>query len=148
MPYSWDNKDIDKASASELYNWIKNDSTLYDRQYTPINKNLAAKKGGGSYDHTKAAKLFTYLAESGAKRYDEEVNGAPRFKGKIPPYFTKAVRDAVADELRDDFEDEWDNGSYREFVPKKYQSKAKLVVTMKKKSGHRKSTSAGLGGTR
>ena len=143
MPYSWENKDIDQASASELYNWIKNDSVLYDRQYTPINKNLAAKKARGVYNSTLAAKLFGYLAESGAKRYDEEVNGAPKYKGKIPSYFTKKVRDAVAEELRDDFEEEWENGSYREYIPKKYQPKPAKVAkkaTRKKSSGKAKTS--------
>ena len=124
------NKSPDPVSAQELLLFIENDGTLYDRQYTPIIKNLVAKKARGVYDHTLAAKLFGYLAESGAKRYDEEVGGAPRFKGKIPSYFPKKVRDAVAEELRDRFEVEYDLGNYDHFTPKKYQAKS----TPKRKS--------------
>lgn len=135
MPYSWDNKDIDRVAALELYTWIQNDSVLYARQYASINKNLAAK-------------LFGYLVEPGAKRYDEEVNGAPKGKGKIPPYFPKKVRDAVAEELRDDFEDEWESGSYREFVPKKYQPKPAKVAKKSARKGKSESIGTSLRGMR
>jgi len=132
--YAWENKGLDEHSAKELFLWIENDGDLYTRQYTPIIKNLVAKKARGIYDSTKAAKLFGYLAESGAKRYDEEVNGAPRFKGRIPSYFPKKVRDAVAEELRDRFETEYELGNYDHYTPKKYQSKPAKRVAKKKKS--------------
>jgi len=145
--YAWEGKGLDEHAAKELYLWIENDNELYRRQYVPIQKNLVAKKARGVYDHTLAAKLFGYLAESGAKRYDEEVNGAPSFKGKIPPYFTKKVRDAVAEELRDHFETEYGYGNYDQYIPKKYQ--AKTTYSVSKKSGKRSGgATASLGGTR
>ena len=137
--YAWEGKGLDEHAAKELFLWIENDGDLYRRQYTPIIKNLVAKKARGVYDSAKAAKLFGYLAESGAKRYDEEVNGTPRFKGRIPSYFPKKVRDAVAEELRDRFEDEHELGNYDNYIPKKYQSKPTKRKATKKKSTPRSS---------
>lgn len=145
--YAWEGKGLDEHAAKELYLWIENDSVLYDRQYTPIIKNLVAKKARGVYDHTLAAKLFGYLAESGAKRYDEEVEGAAKNKGRIPSYFPKKVRDVVAEELRDHFEAEYDLHNYDQYIPKKYQKKVSYLVGTKKTTNHRK-VATGLGGVR
>jgi len=132
--YAWENKGLDEHSAKELFLWIENDGDLYRRQYTPIIKNLVAKKARGVYDSTKAAKLFGYLAESGAKSYNKQVGDGVE---RIPSYFPKKVRDAVAEELRDRFEDEYELGNYDHYTPKKYQKKAAKKKTARKKSSPR-----------
>ena len=109
-----------QPEQSELYIYIKNDGQLYRQQGEPIIKNLAAKKGSGKYNSTLAAKLYGYLAESGAKKYTNEYARGTKWN----EMFSVADRKAVAQSLRDDFEEEWNNGSYREYVPKKYQQKA------------------------
>ena len=129
--YAWENKGLDEHSAKELFLWIENDGDLYRRQYTPIIKNLVAKKARGVYDRTKAAKLFGYLAESGAKSYSKQVGDGIEH---IPSYFPKKVRDAVAEELRDRFEDEYELGNYDLYIPKKYQAKPAKRKTTRKRS--------------
>ena len=129
--YAWENKGLDEVSAKELFLWIENDGDLYRQQYTPIIKNLVAKKARGVYDHDKAAKLFGYLAESGAKRYNREVGDGVE---RIPSYFPKKLRDAVAEELRDRFEDEYELGNYDLYIPKKYQAKSTKRKTTRKRS--------------
>ncbi len=136
--YAWEDKGLDEVSAKGLYLWIENDGDLYRQQYTPINKNLTAKKARGIYDHDKAAKLFTYLVENGAKRYNKE-NGDGKLT--IPDYFPKKLRDAVAEELRDKFEIEYELGNYDSFIPKKYQEKPATTKHTKSKTNHKASTS-------
>lgn len=125
--YAWEGKGLDEVSAKELYLWIENDGDLYNRQYVPIIKNLVAKKAEAVYDHTLAAKLFGYLVESGAKRYE----GGGRDSHHFPVYFPKKVRDAVAEELRDHFETEYALHNYDQFIPKKYASKPKSTSRRK-----------------
>lgn len=132
--YAWEGKGLDEHSAKELFLWIENDGDLYTRQYTPIIKNLVAKKARGVYDSAKAAKLFGYLAESGAKSYNVQVGDGV---ARIPSYFPKKVRDAVAEELRDRFEDEYELGNYAHYIPKKYQSKPSKRTTKSRKSSPR-----------
>jgi hypothetical protein len=124
--YAWEGKKgMDEVGAKELYLFITNDSDLYRQQYEPINKNLTIKKARGVYDHAKAAKLFGYLVETGAKWYE---NGGRPSYGKpqhIPSYFSKKLRDAVAEELRDNFEIEHALGNYDNYIPKKYQATSK-----------------------
>lgn len=118
--YAWEGRGLDESAARELSLWIDNDSDLYRQQYVPILKNLTAKKARGVYDHQKAAVLFGYLAESGAKRYTKEFDAPDASWSAV---FPKKLRDAVAEELRDRFEEEYDNGAYAEFVPLKYRAK-------------------------
>lgn len=145
MPYAWEGKGLDEVSAKELHLWIESDGALYDRQWTPIIKNLVAKKARGVYDSKLAAKLFGYLVEAGAKRYNQEVEGG---SGRIPNYFPKKVRDAVAEEMRDQFEVEFALGNYDHLTPKKYQSKAASAVRKSKRVSRAGSTPTSLGGIR
>ena len=110
-----------QPEQSELYLYIKNDGQLYRQQGQPIIKNLAAKKASGKYNSTLAVKLYGYLAESGAKKYTNEYARGSRWNDM----FSVADRKAVAQRLRDDFEEEWNEGNYREYVPKKYQASVK-----------------------
>jgi len=132
--YAWEDKGLDEHAAKELFLWIESDGGLYTRQYTPIIKNLVAKKARGVYDSVKAAKLFGYLTESGAKSYNKQVGDGVE---RIPSYFPKKVRDAVAEELRDRFEDEYELGNYDHYTPKKYQPKPAKRKTTKRKSSPR-----------
>lgn len=143
--YAWEGKGLDEHSAKELFLWIENDGDLYRQQYTPILKNLTAKKARGTYDRTKAVKLFGYLVENGAKKYYREVvQGLPTeytFVRNVSPewsrMFPKKLRDVVAEELRDRFEDEYELGNYDHYIPKKYQSKPTKRPTKSKKSSPR-----------
>jgi len=60
------------SEARELSLYIENDSDLYRQQTTPIILNLARKIKRGIFSHVKAAKLFRYLADNGAKKYSTE----------------------------------------------------------------------------
>lgn len=62
----------DKAAAKELLLFIDNDGELYRQQTSAIQKNLSKKFKAGKYSSTKAAKLWTYLADNGAKKYTWE----------------------------------------------------------------------------
>ncbi len=141
--YAWDGKGLDEVAAKELYLFIDNDSDLYRQQYEPILKNLTAKKARGVYDRNLAAKLFGYLVETGAKKYDKEFGAGGREWSQI---FPKKLRDAVAEEFRDRFEIEYALGNYDTFTPKKYQ-KAK-PAPHKARAKRRASPSVSLGGMR
>jgi hypothetical protein len=60
------------SEARELALYIENDGDLYRQQTTPIILNLARKIKRGIFSHVKAAKLFRYLADNGAKKYSVE----------------------------------------------------------------------------
>jgi len=104
--------------ASELLLYINNDAQLYRQQFIPIVKNLMLKRAKGIYDSLKAVKLFMYLVDAGAKKYIKEF-GSPG--DSMRSMFPKSVRLKVAEELRDDFEDEADLGNWDDFIPAKYQ---------------------------
>jgi hypothetical protein len=101
--------------ARELELFIENDSELYSQQYKPINRNLALKWYKGIYDHVKAVKLFMYLAESGAKKYVEEVApNTPWFE-----MFDVSTRKKAAESLTNTFESYASDGQFSEYKTKK-----------------------------
>lgn len=100
---------VDEDGARELQLYIENDSKLYHQQFLPIVKNLMKRRANGTYDHEKAAKLFLYLVDEGARRYYKEF-GSPGFK------FNLATRWDVAKSLRDGFETEASLGNYDKTV--------------------------------
>lgn len=108
---------VDDAAATELRLFIDNDANLYRQMHTPINKNLVTKMARGTYDSTKAVKLFTYLADEGAKRYAKEYAPSSIWH----KLFTVPTRRAVAMSLRDTFETEAELGNYDHLLPKKYR---------------------------
>jgi hypothetical protein len=98
----------DPAAARELYLVIENNwPDLHTRQEVPIWLNLLRKQKRGTYDRDKAIKLFMYLVDEGARRYNKDFGDG---KG-IPSYFNKNTRLEVAKDLRDRFEDEVKAGS-------------------------------------
>lgn len=101
-------QDADPVAVRELVLFIENDSGLYRQQHLPIIKNLMLKKKKGIYDSEKAAKLFVYLAENGAKKYNKEFGDGTGYG----PSFNPDTRRKVAMELRDAFEAEAKSGSY------------------------------------
>jgi hypothetical protein len=107
------------SEVYELVSFIENDKGLYRSQGSAIIKNLAAKKGRGIYSSSKAATLYGYLVTNGAKKYAKESGDAASWN----KMFTTADRKEAAKRLVENFEDEWNSGSYREYVPKKYQDK-------------------------
>jgi hypothetical protein len=108
-----------ESEQTELKLFIDNDGDLYRGQTTSIIKNLAAKMAKGVYDRSKGEKLWMYLVESGAKKYSREFSDGKDWH----TMFDMADRRQVAKELNDDFLTAWEEGSYRDLVPKKYQRK-------------------------
>jgi hypothetical protein len=94
------------------------------------------RRAAGTYNHEKAAKLFLFLADAGAKKYYKEYTSGTGFK------FDLATRWAVAKSLRDSFEQEAELGNYDKMVfgvsnnPKRKASKAQSNPT----GGRRKVT--------
>jgi predicted RNase H-related nuclease YkuK (DUF458 family) len=87
----------------ELELYIINDSDLHRRHVQPIIKNLQLKVKRGVYDREKAVKLFMYLADAGAKKYHKEFGSPDDMWSDI---FPKRDRQAVAEELRNYYEEE------------------------------------------
>lgn len=94
--------EADPTAARELLLFIENSEPLYRQQLLPIYANLDRKRKRGVYDREKAVKLFLYLADNGARLYNQEVMGQ---KG-IPSFLTRATRLLVARDLRDRYEEE------------------------------------------
>ena len=88
----------------ELQLFIDNDGDLYRQQTTPIITNLKKKLAKGIYDRTKAEKLWSYLVESGAKKYAKDFGTDDQPRHKL---FSRADRKAVAKALNDEFLDEY-----------------------------------------
>lgn len=110
--------DTNESMAEELALFTENDGDIYRRQTEPILKNLATKKASGKYDHDKAAQLFMYLTETGAKEYIKQ-HGSP---GDVwHTMFPISVRRIIAAKWRDEFEQEFALGNYDRLLPKKYQ---------------------------
>lgn len=107
-----------ESEAHELKLYIDNEGGLYRQQTTPIMKNIATKLARGVYDRAKAEKLWMYLVESGAKKYNREFGD----ESSLPWHkmFSLEDRRAVAKELNDHFLVEYKLGNYDNLLPKKY----------------------------
>jgi hypothetical protein len=84
---------VDQHAQTELDLYAENTSELYN-QKKAILANLQRKAKKGTYDHTKAAKLWMYWVDAASKRYRKEFGGSPET-------FNKATREALAKELAD-----------------------------------------------
>jgi hypothetical protein len=91
---------VDEHAADELDLYIENESDMY-RQKQAILKNLALKAKKGIYDKKKAAKLWGYWVQAGARKYLKEyLKGIDSPDETIDSLgFNKATRDRVAEEL-------------------------------------------------
>ena len=92
--------------ATELKNTMDSTEEGYNQQYIPILKNLTKKMKKGTYDRDKAAKLFMYYVDNGAKRYVKDYGGTVRDQ------FPKDVRMQAAKAYVEDFEDEYENKNW------------------------------------
>ncbi len=98
----------DDVAAQELFWFITNDEKLYRQMAEPIFKNLSLKKLKNTYDHTKALKLWGYLADAGTKLYNKDHgSGKLTLQG-----FDVATRMLVADKLQDYYEDMLDPANW------------------------------------
>lgn len=103
----------DTQAARELYLYTISDGDLYRSQGEPIIKNLARKRAKGIFQHAKAVKLYTYLADSAAKKYtwdfDVRQPGVSRWQ-QVKGYgiFSTATRRAAAELLLDYYEEQID----------------------------------------
>jgi hypothetical protein len=88
---------VDKDMVIELKLYIDNDADLYRQRLVPIVKNIQKKMKSGKYDHKKAPKLWKYLVDDGAKKYQKEFPGVK---------FSRQEKDAVAQEFADEYKDE------------------------------------------
>ena len=88
---------VDKDMVIELKLFIDNDAQLYKQRLIPIVKNIQKKMKSGKYDHKKAPKLWKYLVDDGAKKYQKEFPGVK---------FSRQEKDAVAQEFADEYKDE------------------------------------------
>ena len=90
------------TEARELFLFITNDGDLYRQQTQPIILNLRKKIKHGVYNSELAVKLWRYLADSGAKKYNKEYIGITKGFG----IFTVPMRNEVARELSVYYSDE------------------------------------------
>lgn len=95
------------AEQTELKLFIDNDGDLYRQQTAPIQKNLTKKFVKKTYNHKLAVKLWKYLADAGAKKYAKDFSIASDWN----TMFSVADRNAVAQELADDWLAEMKSGN-------------------------------------
>ena len=88
---------VDGNMVIELKLYIENDADLYRQKLVPIVKNIQRKMKSKKYDHNKAPKLWMYLVTDGAKKYEKEFHGLK---------FSKQEKEAVAQQLADEYKDE------------------------------------------
>lgn len=103
---------MSSPEARELYLYTISDGDLYRQQGEPIIKNLARKKLKGVFQRALAVKLYTYLADSAAKKYtfDFGDRGSARVPQQVKGYgiFSTAMRRDAAAQLLDYYEEQID----------------------------------------
>lgn len=87
---------VDETAARELELFAVNEGKIYPQRIA-IEKNLERKVEKGTYDHSKAWKLWLYWVDTASKMYEREFGG---------PAFNKATREAVAKSLSDEWYEE------------------------------------------
>ena len=120
----------DKTAARELELYLTNDGNLYRSQYLPILKNLILKVRKGIFRKHMAARLFMYLVDSAAKKYEREF-GTP---GTWNVMFPRRTRLRVARSLVSSFLVEARHGNYNNLLPAKYRNFKAEAVAYKKAS--------------
>jgi hypothetical protein len=84
---------VDETAKRELDLYAENTFELYNQKKS-ILANIQRKLKSGKYDHALAPKLWGYWVTAAAKRYQKEF-------GSDAPIFSKATREALAQELAD-----------------------------------------------
>ncbi len=93
--------EVDEHAVTELHLYADNESSIYPQKQAIV-KNLARKMGKGTYDATKAAKLWDYWVTAAAKKYIAEFSkGAP-----MQAIFPASVRREVAKQVERDMHSE------------------------------------------
>lgn len=110
---------VDTHAARELQLFIENDGDLYRQQMEPIQKNLVRKLLKGTYDHKQAPKLWLYLVDNGARKYNKEFGG-----GDGVGLFNLNTRKVVAEALAEEFLSNYRNGEYSYLIPEKQRTKS------------------------
>jgi hypothetical protein len=81
QPFSHANP-IERHAYQDLQLFIDNDSDLYMASVMPKIEYIQKRLKAGDYDHTKAAKLWLYLIDEGARKYcqvfKEKTNKFPK----------------------------------------------------------------------
>lgn len=100
-------KPFDERSeeVKELKLFIDNDADLYRQRYEPMVKNQKKKLGKKIYNPKLSEKMWKYLADAGAKKYQREYGSGMQI-------FSPKDRREVAEMLRDDFEDRMKNEGF------------------------------------
>ena len=93
------------AQQEELQLFTDNDSQSYKMQQS-IEQNLIKKMKKGTYDSTKAVKLWQYMVDDAAKKYEKKF-GTPGTKT-----FSVQDRKKVAVAFAKDFEERYDDGEF------------------------------------
>lgn len=100
---------VDQHAATELVMYIENTSDLSpdgpSGQGRSVLLNALRKWRNGTYDPELAVRLFGYLADAGAKRYQKEF-------GSDSPIFSPATRHEAAKQLEASFRSSAENGEY------------------------------------
>ncbi len=96
------NTEVSQGDVDELVLYITNDGRLYEQVATPIIKNMKRKRKNGNYDDKLAVKGWQHLADEGVRRYDKEFGSG---RGSLT-MLNKATRIAIAEELKEYYEDE------------------------------------------
>lgn len=97
-----DRSQVSREDVDELVLTITNDGDLYRERIKPAIENLKRKYKKGKYDRDLAVKLWQYVADEGVRRYDKEFGSGRGSVAMLSP----ATRKAIAEELRDDYEEE------------------------------------------
>ena len=114
-----------QAESRELKLYIDNEYSLYKSMYEPQVKNLKRKLGKGIYDPVKAEKLFKYLADAGARKYQSD------FGSSSSPIFSVQDRKDTAKELRISFEEVMQDEGYMTKDKKPTDQAIKEAMTKK-----------------
>ena len=97
------------ADADELFISITTDGDLYRNSVKQIQKNLLKKIDKGNYDSEKAEKLWMYLVDAGAKKYNKQYNSN---LSKWFELFPISTRRLVAKRLSKKFESQVSLGEF------------------------------------
>jgi len=94
--------EVDEHAVTELKLYAENNPSL-QRQRESIENNLMLKMWKGTYDHSKAQKLWLYWFDAAARKYVDEFQGKSE---RIDSVFAKATREQAAREFADEMRPE------------------------------------------
>ncbi len=98
---------LDEEAMTELRLYMENESSLHN-QFMSIIKNIQRKMKSGRYDPKLAPKLWMYWVDEGARKYLKEFGGP----GDMKMMFPKPLREALAKEFAEQYEDAIKAGEY------------------------------------